>query len=34
LFVVFDIRPETKWSNYEQAEFKAVTLIEGPNSCM
>jgi len=33
-YLVFNIKPETKWSNHEQIEFKAVTLIEGSNSCM
>jgi len=32
--LVSKIKPETKWSNHEQVEFKAVTLIERPNSCM
>jgi len=31
---VFWIRPETKWSNYEQVENIVVIHIEGPNSCL
>jgi len=33
-FKVIKLRLETRWSNYEQAEFKAATLIEGPNPCV
>ena len=32
--LVSKIKPETKWSNHEQVEFKVATLIEGLNSCM
>jgi hypothetical protein len=31
--IVFIIRPETKWSNHEQAENKLI-FIGGLNSCM
>jgi len=34
MLLVSKIRPETKWSNHEQVEFKVVTLIGGLNSCM
>jgi len=34
MLLVSKIRPETKWSNHEQVEFKVVTLIGGPNPCM
>jgi hypothetical protein len=33
-FIVSKIKPETKWSNHEQVEFKVVTLTGRPNSCM
>jgi len=32
--LVVKIKPETKWSNYEQVESNAATFIEGLNSCM
>jgi len=34
MLLVSKIRPETKWANHEQVEFKEVTLVGGPNSCM
>jgi len=34
MLLVSKIRPETKWSNHEQVEFKVVTFIGGLNSCM
>ena len=32
--IVSRIRPEIKWFNHEQVEYKLVTIIGGPNSCM
>jgi len=32
--LVSKIKPETKWSNYEQVEFKTVTFIGRLNLCV